>query len=233
MPIVEPFPEDSDRKQGIARATEMGISFIPGVGSALQVAFNELAARRLNERRSRWLNDLALHVHTLEDRIGDFATLTSDDAFMDALTTATQIAVRTSQADKLALLRNTVVNSVLPDAPDLDTQQLFFDMIDRFTPTHVRLLHLLSDPPAWFQRHDIVLRNITMGPKTAIIEAGLPELAGRGDLISRYGGALNSAGLISQALSGVMSNNGLWAAATSPLGEEFLAFVTDPTSTVT
>lgn len=48
----------------------------------------------------------------------------STDAFMDALTTATQIADRTSRTEKLKLLRNTVVNSVMPDAPDVDTQQL-------------------------------------------------------------------------------------------------------------
>jgi hypothetical protein len=30
------------------------------------------------------------------------------------------------------VLRNAVVNSVLPDAPDVDTQQPFFDMIDRW-----------------------------------------------------------------------------------------------------
>ena len=151
---------------------------------------------------------------------------------MDALTTAAQIADRTSRAEKLTLLRNTVINSVMPDAPDLDTQQLFFDMIDRVTPTPIRLLHLLSDPTGWFERHTLARPGVTTGPKSAIIEAGMPELAGRTDLITRYGAALTTAGLIGQTLSGMMTANGLWAAATTPLGEEFLTFVADPESRV-
>ena len=209
----------------------MAISFVPVAGSALQVAFNELAGRRLEDRRTRWFNDLAAKVNKLEEQVGDFEQLTSKDAFMDALTTAAQIADRTSRAEKLEALRNAVINSAMPDAPDVDTQQLLFDMIDRFTPTHVRMLKLLSDPPDWFGRYGIARPNIS-GAKTAIIEAGMPELADRRDLIDRYAGALTGAGLINQSLTGMMTENGLWAAATTPLGAEFLAFVTDPESKV-
>jgi hypothetical protein len=74
---------------------------------------------------------------------------------------------------------------VVPDAPDADTQQLLFDTIDRFTPTHVRMLKLLSDPPGWFEHHGIQGPNIYAGSKTHIIQAGMPELVSRGDLIDR------------------------------------------------
>jgi hypothetical protein len=232
MPHVEPYPEDSDRRQGLTKTAEIGLSAVPVVGSALQIALNDLAGRRLAERRTRWLNDLAAKVYQLEEQIGDFARLTNEDAFMDALTTAAQIADRTSRIEKLEALRNAVVNSVTPDAPDLDTQQLFFDMIDRFTPTHVRMLKLLSDPPGWFERSGIPRPNISVGPKAAIIEAGMPELAGRRDLIDRYAGPLTTAGLINQALTGMLSSSGLWASGTTPLAAEFLAFIADPESKV-
>ncbi|AVT30238.1 hypothetical protein C6361_12855 [Plantactinospora sp. BC1] len=228
MLCVEPYPEDTDRRQGLTRVTEMAISAVPGVGGPLQIAFTEAAGRRLADRRSRWLNGLAEKVHRLGDKLGDFEQLMSNDAFMDALTTASQIADRTSRTEKLALLRNAVVNAVLPDAPDGDTQQLFFGMIDQFTPTHVRLLKLLSDPPGWFDRHQVARPNITMGSKKAIIEAGMPELGGRQDLIDRYAAALTNAGLVGQSLSGIMTQGGLWGVATTPLGTEFLTFITDP-----
>ncbi|WP_430786923.1 hypothetical protein [Actinoplanes sp. G11-F43] len=225
---MDPYPEDSDRRQGLTKVAEMAISFIPVGGSAIQVAFNEAAGRGLADRRTRWLNLLAEKVHQLEDRIGDFEHLAGEDTFMDALTTASQIADRTSRAEKLEVLRNAVVNSVMPDAPDDDTQQLFFDMIDRFTATHVRMLTLLSDPPTWFERHGIDKPNIYAGAKAVVVEAGMPELAGRQDLITRYAGALMNAGLISQPVTGVMSESGVWAKAATPLGIEFLAFVADP-----
>lgn len=58
-------------------------------------------------------------------------------------------------------------------------------MIDRFTPTHVRLLNLLSDPPGWFTRHNIPQPTSTMGSKPPSSKAGMPELADREDLIAR------------------------------------------------
>ena len=67
MTCMERYPEDSDRRQGLAKVAGMGISFVPVAGSAVQVAFNELAGRRLADRRTRWLNDLAAKVHKLED----------------------------------------------------------------------------------------------------------------------------------------------------------------------
>ena len=225
---MDSYPEDTDRRQGITKVVEMGIAAVPGVGGPLQIAFQEAAGRRLIERRTQWLNDLAEKVHRLESHIGDFDHLLDQDTFMDAVTTASQIADRTSRAGKLELLRNAVVNSVLPGAPDDDTQQLFFDMLDRFTPTHVRLLKLLSDPPGWFSRHNLTKPNVMMGGKSVIIEAGMPELASRKDLIDRYAAALSNAGLIAQSLSGLMSEAGLWAAATTPLAADFLAFVADP-----
>lgn len=230
---MDSYPEDTDRRQGLTKVVEMGIAAVPGVGGPLQIAFQEAAGRRLTERRTRWLNDLAEKVHRLEDQIGDLDHLLDQDTFMDALTTASQIADRTSRAGKLELLRNAVVNSVLPDAPDDDTQQLFFDMLDRFTPTHVRLLKLLSDPPGWFKRHNITKPDVMMGGKSVIIESGMPELTNRKDLIDRYASALSGAGLIAQSLSGMMSEAGLWAAATTPLAADFLAFVADPESDVT
>lgn len=230
---MDSYPEDTDRRQGLTKVAEMGIAAVPGVGGPLQIAFQEAAGRGLTERRRRWLNDLAEKVHRLEDQIGDFDHLLDQDTFMDAVITASQIADRTSRAGKLELLRNAVVNSVLPDAPDDDTQQLFFDMLDRFTPTHVRLLKLLSDPPGWFARHNITRPSVMMGGSmSVIIESGMPELANRKDLIDRYAAALSRTGLIGQSLSGMMSETGLWAAATTPLAVDFLAFVADPESDV-
>ena len=216
------------------KAAEVAASMVPVVGSPLQVILNDLAGRRLEDRRTAWLNDLAAKLNSLEDQIGDVAKLTSEDAFMDALTTAAQIADRTSRADKLQALRNAVVNSVMPSAPDLDAQQLLFELIDRLTPTHVRMLNFFADRPGWFERHGLARPISVSGIDT--VEAGFPELAGRGDLINRYSDALAVAGLIDQPVSGgqYLATNGLAARLRSPkltpLGREFLAFVGDPGS---
>ncbi len=94
----------------------------------------------------------------------------------------------------------------------------------------MRLLTLLSDPPGWFTRHHLNKPNVMMGGKSVVIEAGMPELSSRKDLIDRYAAALSSAGLIAQSLNGMMTEAGLWASATTPLAIDFLAFVADPES---
>jgi hypothetical protein len=226
--VESTYPEDSERRHALVAAAEMAVSFIPTVGSALQVALTEKAGQKLDDRRARWFNGLATKLFELEDRLGDFDHLVDNDTFMDAVTTATQIADRTSRTEKIEILRNAVVNSVLPAAPDDDTQQVFFELIARFTPTHVRLLKMLSDPGGWFAHLGIPRPEYMSAAKTALIEAAMPEFAGREDLLGRYTGALSSGGLVTGSVSGMMTNAGLWASATSALGLEFLAFIEEP-----
>jgi hypothetical protein len=85
---------------------------------------------------------------TLEDLAGN-------DLFIDAVVTATRTVEHTHQAEKIDALRNAVLNSVAPDAPDADTQAIILNLVDQFTPSHLRLVTLWDDPPAWFASHGI------------------------------------------------------------------------------
>jgi hypothetical protein len=90
--------------------------------------------------------------------------------------TATRTVEHTHQAEKIQALRNAVLNSVSPDAPDADTQAIMFDLIDRFTPSHLRLSTLWDDPPAWFASHGIAQPQAAFATsRTVTVEAGLPE----------------------------------------------------------
>jgi hypothetical protein len=68
---------------------------------------------------------------------------------------ATRTVEHTHQAEKIDALRNAVLNSVATDAPDADTQTIIMNLIDRFTPSHLRLATLWDDPPGWFASHGI------------------------------------------------------------------------------
>jgi hypothetical protein len=57
-----------------------------------------------------------------------------NDLFVDAVVTATRTVEHTHQEDKISALRNAVLNSVAPGAPDADTQAIFLNFVDRFTP---------------------------------------------------------------------------------------------------
>jgi hypothetical protein len=119
------------------------------------VAFVTAIGWRLEQRREEWFTKLAEGVEDLRERIGDvdFENLASNDLFVDAVMTTTRTIEHTHQEEKITALRNAVLNSVAPDAPDADTQAIFLNLIDRFTPSHLRLLALWDDPPAWFESH--------------------------------------------------------------------------------
>ena len=68
-----------------------------------------------------WLNDLARRLEELEETVEGFAVeaLVEDDEFITALTTATLIAIRNHEEEKLATLRSAVVNVALRNEPDV------------------------------------------------------------------------------------------------------------------
>lgn len=71
--------------------------------------------------------------------------LRKDPAFMDVVLQASRAAYMTSKTDKREALRNTILNSALPNSPDDSTRQIFINILDGFTEWHVRILKFLAD----------------------------------------------------------------------------------------
>jgi hypothetical protein len=131
-------PSHSKGRQLAQTSAEMIVNMVPVVGGTIAVALTVALNHRLNERRERWFTELAEAVDELQDRfeVFDPESLAENDAFVDAVVTATRIVDRTSQREKIEVLRNAVLNSALPAAPDQDIQQLYFTLIEDLTPTH-------------------------------------------------------------------------------------------------
>jgi hypothetical protein len=118
---MEPTPPtDSDRSHALKRIAEMGIAAIPVIGGPLQISFQEAAGRKLAKRREKWFAGLVVRLAHLEDQLGGFDHLADEEVFFDAVMRATRIADQTSRQEKLEALRNAVINSVAPGAPDAD-----------------------------------------------------------------------------------------------------------------
>ena len=145
-------PAHSKGRQLAQTGAEMMVNMVPVFGGTIAVALTVALNHKLNERRERWFTELAEAVEELQGRFDGFDpdSLAENEAFVDAVVTATRIVDRASQREKIEVLRNAVLNSALPAAPDQDIQQLYFALIDDLTPTHMRLLTLLDDPPGWF-----------------------------------------------------------------------------------
>jgi hypothetical protein len=225
-------PHNNNSRELLQRSIEAGLQFVPGIGGALAVTFVTAVTWRLNQKREEWLEDLATGVEELRQRLADvdLDTLVSDPRFSDAVVLAARMVEHTSQAEKLDALRNAVLNSVGPDAPDADTQAIFMNLVDRFTPSHLRLLALWDNPRSWFASHDIPeLQAGFASSRTVTVEVGLPEMAGRQQFYVLVWSEIKAAGLtIGADLGGLVSPTSLMDKLTSDLGSQFLKFISSP-----
>lgn len=228
-------PGKSPGREVVERTVEAALGSVPVVGAALAVTFVTAVGWRLEQRREKWFTELAEAVEDLGHRVdgSDLGALAEDDRFVDAVVTATRTVEHTHEHDKITALRNAVLNSAAPGAPDGDTQAIFLNLVDRFTPSHLRLLTLWDDPPAWFSSHDDLTPPVAgtagmPGSRTQTVEAGLPEMRGRKDFYLLIAGELNSSGMMAASLSGMVTGAALMDRLTTELGRQFVRFISPP-----
>ncbi|MFZ5789082.1 MAG: hypothetical protein ACOY3L_00130 [Pseudomonadota bacterium] len=180
----------------------------------------------LQERRSQWEDMVAHGLQKLEEKFDDFRReqLKQNEVFVTAVTQATQIALRNHDPIKRRALRNAVLNVACGTTLDEDRQLMFLNWIDSLAGLHLRLLKLFANP-----EKKVDLGGISMGGLSAVVERGIPELAGQRDFYDQLWRDLRNRGLVStDSLHGMMSRSGMLAKRTTALGDEFLRFVVSP-----
>src|ERR1019366_3073317 len=221
-------PGKSPGREIAERVAEAALGSVPLVGNALAVTFVTALSWRLDQRRDEWLTGLAEKVEEVCKQVDglDLETLLDDDRFVDAVMTATRTVEHTHQEEKISALRNAVLNSVAPDAPDADTQAIFLNLIDRFTPSHLRLLTLWDDPPAWFESHGLTPPTAAyMASRTVTVEAGLPEMQGRKEFYGLIASELGSAGMLTASLSGDVQPPSLMSRLPPAFARQLIRFI--------
>lgn len=251
-PHIPPAASKGDVAHSIARA---GIGSVPVIGNAAVELFQLLVTPPLEKRRQAWMESIADGLNQLEEKQRcTIEDLKSNDAFIDTIMQASQAAVRTSQQEKLEALRNAVLNSALPRAPDESRQQVFINWVDSMTVGHLRILHLLNDPKGWFQIDGSRPPQQTDGKLQALIASAFPDLCNELAISELIAGDLHRYGLIritsfnsqvvqyalpqAQPMSygsmpgiGVTTYSGdveLLQQWTTTLGQQFLRFITTP-----
>jgi hypothetical protein len=113
-------PGRNSGQEIVARVAEAALGSVPVVGNALAVTFVTALGWGLEQRREQWFTELAEGVEELRERVDglDLDALIADDRFTDAVVSATRTVEHTHKADKIAALRNAVLNSAIPGAPD-------------------------------------------------------------------------------------------------------------------
>ncbi len=128
----------------VAHAVVKGVlsTVVPLAGGTAAELFELVLAPPLSKRRDEWMESVAKRLEGVEANVN---SMRNDPAFVTTALQATQIALRTHQEEKLEALRNAVVNSAIGTAPQDDLRAIFLNLVDAFTPTHLRILKYLQN----------------------------------------------------------------------------------------
>lgn len=225
---VPPKASAGDVAHAAVKAT---VGSVPYVGSAAAEAFQLIFGPPIEKRRNEWMEDVAEAIRNLEAAGKTVAEdLASNPAFIDTMMQASQAAVRTSQQEKRKALRNAVVNSALPDAPDETRQQIFINFVDTLTAWHLRILRLFADPRAWYAsvNRQPPQWHIT-GSLSQLLTDAYPELRNEDRLCEKMWKDLYEAGLLnSSGFKTMMSGSGPLEPRATELGNQLLKFIAEP-----
>jgi len=207
------------------------------------------------QRRDDWLIDLERRLRELEGQVKGFRfdDLGQNQQFVSAALVATQAALRTHQQEKLSALKNAVANVALGNEQDADRQQQFLALVDRFTATHLVLLHFFKDPAGYCKAEGKAVPNVPLSPQKLkvydLIRGAMPKLveAAKSTFADRTAAAfqfieLVLRDLVSAKLIALDPLNETWSVPKfngdprptpvkpliTHLGEDFLSFITEP-----
>lgn len=223
-------PTKGDVGHAIAKSV---LSAIPVVGGSAAEIFSLILEPPITKRRDEFLISVYKELKSLNEKFEDFniEELVKDDIFITSLIHAVPVAVKNHQMEKITALKNIVLNSALPNAPDEDKQLMFLDFIDSFTSWHLKLLLLFDAPEKYASKNDINFPDWHSGSIRSVIELVFPVLIGKKQFTTQVWNDLYNHGLLNtptDSLNTLMTGQGMTSPRTTELGNEFLNFIRNP-----
>lgn len=108
--------------------------------------FSNILNPTIRGRSAMYLESLHNEILELQKSRDEFypKNLQNNQFFATAVLKTTEIALKTHQIEKMELLKNSVINSVLMNSLEDDLQQVFINSLETITPTHVIALQDFS-----------------------------------------------------------------------------------------
>jgi hypothetical protein len=226
MTLKEPKPT---REDYVHKGIKTVVASIPGVGAIAAEVFSTVFEAPVAKRRSEWINSIANSLLELEKKVEGFSieNLSQNEMFITATLQATNISMRNHQHEKIELLRNAVLNSALPKAPEDDVQLMFLNFIDTFTLTHITALDVLDNPIKWVKKYGIEF-DLKTRPDL-ILESIFTDLKQKRKYYELITMDLFSRGLIKEdSFHLKITAEGGLAKMSTYMGRQFLYFISSP-----
>lgn len=152
---------------------------IPIVGTAASELLGYIVTPPLEKRRAEWIEEVGLRLKELEESNKiDIEKLSKNEKFIDTIIQATNLALKTSDKEKITALKNAITNTALDRSMDLASHQIFLNLIDSFTSWHIKFLHLFDNPKIWFESRGIEVPNYMSGSLKSILNQAFPASKG-------------------------------------------------------
>jgi hypothetical protein len=198
---------------------------IPILGTAVSELFGLVVTSPLEDRRIFWMNDVGERLLQLEkDGKVDQSLLRDNSQFLDTVLQATSYALKTSIEEKRVAFRNIILNTAVGDAPEITKSHLFLTSLDAFTGLHIKVLYFLNkrqeiQPDAY----KIPLK--VSGALLIVLSHMFSESNGDTKLMEVIIKDLNRAGFQIIENIDVMATSRITEKYTTPLGEQFIEFI--------
>lgn len=224
---MQPPPDRNGSDHGYA-AARIAASLVPVIGGGLAELMSAVFAAPVEKRREHWLRELATAISELFDKVEGLSPdrLRDNEAFISICLQASQSALRTHQREKLDALRAAVKNTVLMDTLEAARSAAFVRLVDELLPLHLQLLDMYANAEA--HRENLQARNPRQPsyyPDLASVwDECHPEIPSSDPLVHLAEQELYSRRLAQiENMQVTVSAEGKL----SPLGAQFLAFITD------
>lgn len=232
------IPPEKSMGDHLHTTGRIAASVVP-LGPATEL-FSLIFKKPLESRVGVWRECVARAILRLQEQKGiSIEELQSNEVFLDILMQATQAAVKTHNETKRAALRNAILNSALPGAPEETLQQMYIQSLDALDEWHLRILGFFADPQGWSALNTPKIDVTVSAYPLEFLEKVFPELEGRtffvrrlyGDLV-RYGYVIEIEQPMSIGSDPKMTQVPQWQMSfkrtTDELGDGFVKFITEP-----
>lgn len=196
------------------------LSVVPVVGGPAVELFQYVVQPPLEKRRDEWMRSIGEKLEELRANGLDISTLQTNEQFISAVMQASQAALRTHSALKLAALRNAITNIASGKSPEETIQEILLSLVDQLSEMHLRVLKVFHNPEP--------PRGMSVGGLVDVLHQSIPSLRGQRELGDKIWTDLHTNGLVNtQNLHGTMSGNGLAERRTTDLGAALLNFISE------